>query len=171
ANIDGGEPKFIFRNSGSVLFTSGYLVYFRDGSLMGQDFDTKTMELRGDAVALGEVVQGTGSWRVLGSGSDNAEVIYQGGDSPKSAIRWYDLNGRAGAILASANLHDLRLSPDGSRAALLQDEGPITSLYVWNLRTGARTRLTFGGANVTTATWSPDGMRIAYAKMPADRQG
>jgi eukaryotic-like serine/threonine-protein kinase len=171
ADIDGGEPKFIFRNSGSVLFASGYLVYFREGSLMAQAFDTNTMELRGDAVDLGEVVQETGNWKVLASASDNGVLIYQGGAYPKSEIRWYDQNGRAGAILASENLHDLRLSPDGTRAALLQDEGPITSLYVWNLRTGARTRLTFGGANVTTAVWSPDGMRIAYARMPADRQG
>jgi Tol biopolymer transport system component len=171
SSIEDGEPKFILRNNGSPLFASGNLVYFRDGSLMGQDFDSRTLELRGEAVPLGQVIRESGNWKVMVTASENGVLIYQGGEYPKDSIRWYDRNGRAGAILGSAKLGDLRLSPDGTRAAVLQEEGPITSLYVWNLRTGARTRLTFGGGSVPTVVWSPDGTRLVYAWMPAGRQG
>ena len=56
ASIEGGEPKLIFRNNGSVVFASGQLLYFRDGTLMAQDFDSSQMKLRGDPAPLGEVL-------------------------------------------------------------------------------------------------------------------
>lgn len=49
ASIDGGSPKFILRTNGAAFYSSGELLYFRDGSLMAQEFDKDRLELRGDA--------------------------------------------------------------------------------------------------------------------------
>ena len=56
------------------------------------------------------------------------------------------------------------LSPDGGRL-LYQSEvgnGDYSDLFLLDLRSGERTRLTTGGASYTPA-WSPDGSMIAYS--------
>jgi eukaryotic-like serine/threonine-protein kinase len=163
ASIEGGEPIFIFRNNGSVVFASGHLAYFRDGTLMAQEFEPGRMELRGDPMPLGDVLRETGNWGVMATASENGVLIYQSGEYQKNPIRWFDPSTRkVGPALGSVALDDLRLSPDGNRAAVVQSEGPLGSLYVWNLKTGTRTRLTFGQA-VNSVIWSPDGKRVAYS--------
>jgi Tol biopolymer transport system component len=163
ASVEGGEAKFIFRNNGSVLFASGYLAYFRDGTLMAQEFDPGRTELRGDATPVGEVLRETGNWGVMATASENGVLIYQSGEFQRHSIRWFDQSGRSlGPSLGSEDLVDLRLSPDGNRAAVVQNEGPTGSLYVWNLKTGTQTRLTFTDA-LWSAVWSPDAKRVVYS--------
>ncbi|MGH9774081.1 MAG: protein kinase domain-containing protein [Candidatus Acidiferrales bacterium] len=168
ASVEGGESKLVLRSNGSVVVASGKLLFFRDGTLMAQDFDAREMKLSETAaVPLVEVLRESGNWEVMVSASENGVLVYQGGGDLKGAIRWLDRSGHnLVPDLGSADLEAMRLSPDGSRAAVLQNEGPNRSLYVWDLKTGARTRLTFG-SEAYPAVWSPDGKRVIYTAAPS----
>jgi eukaryotic-like serine/threonine-protein kinase len=110
----------------------------------------------------------SGNWGVIASASENGVLLFQSGGEAKYPILWFDRSGRGlGPAPVSGQLQDLRLSPDGTRAAVVDFEGqPVPNLYVCSFKTGARTRLTFG-ENVWFVTWSPDGRTVAYSAQKA----
>jgi eukaryotic-like serine/threonine-protein kinase len=163
-NIDGGTPKIILRTIGSAFFSLGDLFYFRDGSLMAQEFDPERLELRGNPRPVDEVLRESGNWGVIASASENGVLLFQSPGEVKYQVSWYDRNGRRiGPAPISGQLQDLRLSPDGTRAAIATYyQGPTADVSVCDLKTGARIRLTFG-ENVWFVVWSPDGKRVGYS--------
>jgi serine/threonine protein kinase/WD40 repeat protein len=164
ASIDGGVPKVILQTNGNALYSSGNLLFFRDGSLMAQEFDVDRMELGGAATPIGEVLRESGNWGVIASASQNGVLLFQSPGEAKYPIQWFDRSGRAlGPAPISGQLNDLRLSVDRTQAAVVEFERqPVPNLYVCDFKTGARTRLTFG-ENVWFVVWSPDGKRLAYS--------
>jgi len=170
-SINGGTPKFILHTNGSVFYSSGELLYFRDGSLMAQEFDADRFELRGDARPIGQVLREGGNWGVIASASENGVLLFQGPGEVKYPVLWFDRTGQTlGPASILGQLNDLRLSPDRTRAAVVAFEGrPAPDVYVCDLKTGSRTRLTFG-ENVWFVVWSPDGKRVAYSVEKGDRE-
>ncbi len=57
-----------------------------------------------------------------------------------------------------------RLSPDGKRIALVISEGANQDIWVFDPQRDARTRLTFGGVNLSPV-WSPNGQYIVFEKI------
>jgi eukaryotic-like serine/threonine-protein kinase len=171
ASIDGGNPKVILHTNGSAFYSSGELLYFRDGSLMAQEFDTDRLQLRGDVRPIAEVLREGGNWGVIASASQNGVLLFQSPGEAKYPILWFDRSGRTlGPAPLSGQLQDLRLSPDGTRAAVSGFEGPVGYAYVCDLKSGARTRLTFEESAWFLA-WSPDGRKVVYSGDDKARTG
>jgi len=61
--------------------------------------------------------------------------------------------------------HELRLSPDGERVALMTSEGGHTDIWAYDIRRDAMTRLTFGDGFYESPVWSPDGRNIVYESL------
>jgi len=93
ASIDGGSPKFILRTNGSAFYASGELLYFRDGSLMAQEFDANRLELRGDTTPIGPVLRESGNWGVMASASENGVLLFQSSGDLKFPVLWFDRSG------------------------------------------------------------------------------
>ena len=171
ASIDGGSPKFILRTKGAAFYSSGELLYFRDGSLMAQEFDKDRLELRGDARPIDPVLREGGNWGVIASASENGVLLFQSSGEVKYPIFWFDRSGRRlGPAPISGELKDLRLSPDGTRVVANFAEGPTNDLSVCDFKGGTRTRLTFG-ENIWSVAWSPDGRRVVYSAEKAGTGG
>jgi len=171
-SIDGGNPKFILHTNGSTFYSSGQLLYFREGSLMAQEFDVGRLELRGEARPIEGVLRESGNWGVIASASENGVLVLQSPGEVKYPVSWSDRTGRlVGPTALSSQLFDLRLSPDGTRAAVVSFEGgPTPDVSVYDLKSGARTRLTFK-ENAWYISWSPDGTKIAYSAQKFDQAG
>jgi Tol biopolymer transport system component len=171
-SIDGGNPKLIVHTNGSTFYSSGQLLYFRDGSLMAQEFDVGRLELRGEARPVEGVLRESGNWGVIASASENGVLVLQSPGEVKYPVSWSDRSGRlVGPAAISSQLFDLRLSPDGTRAAVVSFEGgPTPDVSVYDLKSGARTRLTFK-ENAWYIAWSPDGTKIAYSAQKFSQAG
>jgi serine/threonine protein kinase/Tol biopolymer transport system component len=162
-SIDGGPPKPILNTNGSVFYSSGELFYFRDGTLLAQEFDADRLDLRGDPRPIAPVLRESGNWGVIACASQNGVVVFQNPGEVKYPVSWFDRSGRLlEPAPISKQLLDLRLSPDRTRAAVTTFEGPNPDASVYDLKTGARTKLTFGEAAWFIA-WSPDGKRVVYS--------
>jgi Tol biopolymer transport system component len=168
-SIDGRTSKLILHTNGSAFYPSGELLYFREGSLMAQEFDPDRLELKGDARPIEQVLRDSGNWGVIASASENGVLLFQSPGEVKYPLLWFDRSGRVlGPAAISGNLQDLRLSPDGTRAAVVSFDGPRADIYVCDLKTGARTRLTFGERVWFSVVWSADGRRVVYSAQAAD---
>jgi serine/threonine protein kinase/Tol biopolymer transport system component len=163
-SIEGGNPTLILQTNAAAFYCAGQLLYFRDGSLMAQAFDPDTLKLSGDATPLGQVLRETGNWGMMASAADNV-LLFQSAGEVNYPILWFDRNGHSvGPAPVSGQLSDLRLSADGTHAAIVSFEGPHGAVYVVDLKTGVRTRLTFG-EDAWFTTWSPDGKSVAYSAL------
>ena len=163
ASLDGGPAKFIVRSNGMAIYASGYLLYYRDGSLVAQELDEQKMELKGDATVIGQVLRETGNFEVFATASSNGILLYQSAGEVKYPVEWFDERGQREATAPfTGPLKTLRLSPDGTRAAIVGFEGPAGTLATINLTSRARTKLSFG-ENAWFVAWSPDGRQVAYS--------
>ncbi len=153
----------------NVAYASGYLLYMRERVLLAQRFDAGSRRFTGDPAPLAEAVSyDTGFFRGVFSVSENGLLVYGAGAADaKSRLRWFDRAGKpvGEPIGEAADYQSLAIAPDGSRiVAAINDPGTGTpDIWVFDSR-GVRTRLTFGSPS-GLPVWSPEGSRIAYAKL------
>ena len=158
------RPRMVLHSDAMAFYSSGYLLYYRDGSLMAQEFDGGKLELKGNATALGQALRDPGNWNVLASASDNGVLLYQSAGELKYPVVWFDRSGKTQATAQLAGqLNDIRLTPDGTRVAAVNNEiGPAGDLFVYDFKTSTQTRISFG-QNPWFAVWSPDGKELIYS--------
>jgi len=144
---------------------SGYLLYPRDGSLVARPFDEKNLRFTGEPTVVVERLpyfDKTG-WAEF-SASENGVLAYMT-EFPKTRLVWLDRGGReTGQIGAPGDYAELRLSPDGQKAALrISDPRTISGdLWIQDLARDTRTRFVSGATDDSAPVWSPDGRRLAY---------
>jgi serine/threonine protein kinase len=117
-----------------------------------------------DRTVLENVNYEAGGWRRMALAiSRSGSAVYVAGDPGKRTLVWVDRTGRVEpAAEFPAQISQAVLSPDGHKV-LVQI---ASDLWVYELDTGARRRLTFygnTGMNSASPMWSGDGSRIIYA--------
>jgi Tol biopolymer transport system component len=136
--------------------------------LMAQPFDTKRLELTGDAFPIGDPVLEDGSnIRGVFSASENGSLAYvEGSSTGTRQLIWSDRSGKQiGAVPGTEAYSFPLISPDGKRIAYtLESSG--WDIWSYDIARGVKTRVTFGSASAQanlSEVWSPDGRWIAYA--------
>jgi serine/threonine-protein kinase len=148
---------------------SGHLIYVHRGTLFGVPFDLGRLETTGMPAPLVEEVAGN---TTFGGGqfdvSRTGTLVYLSGKSGASTrvVMWMDAAGKQTPLLTAAGTAtNPRVSPDGTRLALLIN----AYVFVYDLRRGAMTRLTFGPAGLSrNPVWAPDGRHLVYASQNRD---
>ncbi len=171
--LDGREPIDITDSESLAEYASGYLFSTREGVLMATPFDPSTGELTGGSAPLVQDVliaggdSGAGSFSVLPSGM----MLFQTGATEVNRIlSWRDLaTGGHTPIGSPGPMYFPRVSPDGTRCLVevRSEDGDETTLWMVELKTGQRTRFTFGPGNQVTPCWSADGSRVVYVSSDA----
>ena len=161
-----GERRLILQNASEVRYvSSGHLLFAREGVLYAVGFDIDNLVVRGQPVA---VLNGVAGDRTTGavhfSVANNGTLAYVPGSTTSGTrgLAWVDKAGNTTPInIQRGQLNDLRISPDGSRVALLQGSSGSGDVWVYDFGRATFTRLTFTGTNATPV-WSANGKDIYY---------
>jgi serine/threonine-protein kinase len=161
-----GERKVLV--SGGVYgryLADGRLVFFRDGNMLSAPLDVRRLKLTGEIVpVLQHVAIGRlAALPAFGVSSDGTLAWVADSEyiTPKRLF-WVDPAGHESAALAEPGPYSqVRLSPNQRKAAFAL-ETPTPDVWVADLATGIRTRITGGPGVERLPVWSPDGRRVFY---------
>jgi len=165
ASLDGKEDRLLFHSLSSAIYAAGHLLWMRDNTLVAQPFDAESGKLTGEPEPLSENVDyDAGLWRANVSASRNGMMVYASGTATGTQqLTWFDRNGKQlGTVGERSAFFDLDLSPDGKKLAVTEQNTAAATIWIHDLPSKLKTRLTFTGGSHLTPIWSPDGQQIAF---------
>jgi eukaryotic-like serine/threonine-protein kinase len=157
---------------GYLLFVRGATTAGASGTLMAQPFDTRRLELTGEAVPIAERVS-----NLSFSASASGVLIYVAGSSTnpentqggiQGQLAWFDRSGRVLGTFGDPGLYrTVALSPNGKRVAFDRPIDPRNptqrNIWLYDFERGVSTRFTFDSGWDSDPVWSSDGGRIAFS--------
>jgi eukaryotic-like serine/threonine-protein kinase len=163
---------------GHLLFVRGATVANAPGTLMAQPFDTRRLELTGEAVPIAEQVSNASfsvsatDVLVYVAGRTTQPGNTQGG--VQGQLTWFDREGKVVGAFGDPGLYrTVALSPDGKRVAFdrADPQGPtIRNIWLYDFARGVTTRFTFDSGWDSDPVWSPDGSRMAFGSLRGSGQ-
>jgi Tol biopolymer transport system component len=174
ASIDSGEMKRIVGTTGrdvssAVYIAPGYLLFAREGTLLAQAFNPKTLQLSEEPFPIAEgVLTGVFNGVAAFSVSDKGVLAYGTGavSGSDEQLVWTDRTGKQiEAVAQRGNYMGLDLSPDGKTiAAHRHDTSDGGDIWLLDASRGTNLRFTFDATRDNVSpVWSPDGSQIFYA--------
>jgi serine/threonine protein kinase len=170
-SISSGVTKILSPAISAAQYSSGYLLFVRDGKLLAQPMNTRGMELTGEPVPLVEKIDFEAlRYIAAASTSRNGLLLYSTDAGFNVQWTWFDIEGHpTGKLGEPGRFTHADVSPDGSRAVLVKADGNADSLdrslWMYDAKRNAATRFTFGerSASEYGGVWSPDGQWFAFA--------
>ena len=165
SELESGETTVLDLNGvHPVGVIDDVLVYVTTtGALMGVPIDLAKRRVRGAAVQLiANVFVNNTTGIARAALARNGTLFYQSG-AQLSQVVMTDAQGKPRVLLEERREYAFpRLSPDGTQLALTVGPQEHRDIWVYDLVSGSRTRLTTDGTANERPEWSPDGTRVLY---------
>ena len=164
-SLDGGKPVRVLESKASAIYADGFLLFVRDSTLMAQEFDLGSRTTRGEPRATQEAVHLDGStWNSPVSASTNGVLVYGvGGSAGNNRAALYDRAGRRIRNLTPVgNILSVNASPDFRRLVFEWQQQPLADVWVVDVATGTRARVTRNPDDENSPVWLADGKSIVY---------
>jgi len=168
-NIATGERRTIWQGASMARYApTGHLIFARGSNLYAVGFNPETLSTTGKPQM---VLQGVGGDETTGAMdfaiADDGTLSYVRGASGADMRRivWVDRSGNTQPIaLEPAHYNDLRISPDGSKLAVLVGSSGSGDVWVYDFARATSTRLTFNTLNASPV-WSADSKYVYYSEV------
>jgi serine/threonine protein kinase len=157
----------------------GHLLFLREGTLLAQAFDERSLQLQGNPIPVAERV-GNLFLSGLFTVSPGGLLAYSAGPTTLwlSQLRWFDRQGKKLGNAGQPGTYsyaDFAFSPDGTRLAAAKIDPKMgegeTGIWLLDLLRDVSTRLTFDRSPDSAPVWSPDGSGVAFAAYRAGGYG
>ena len=165
-NIATGDRRTVFEGASMARYVPGRLLLSRGGLLYTVPFDANTLAVSGSPSIFlrgvgGDITTGAVHFAAAADGT----LVYVPETTPGGAQRllaWVDQSGVSLPLaLPPNNYNDLRISPDGSRVAVIVGASGSGDVWIHDFRRGTMTRLTFDAKNASPI-WSKDGEYVYF---------
>jgi len=166
-----GERRLVWRGAAMARYSNtGHLILSRGSALYAVPFNPATLTTQGNPtqIVTGVNRDGTTGAAHFALASDGTFAMVPG-DAQGAVFRlvWVDRQGAVtpldlATVTAPSLYHEFRISPDGSRVALLNGTSGSGDVWIYDVQRHTNTRLTFTGANAAPV-WSADGKDIFYS--------
>jgi DNA-binding winged helix-turn-helix (wHTH) protein/Tol biopolymer transport system component len=167
-SLDSNEKRFLVKASANAAYAApGYLVFYRDKTLLAQRFDLKHFALTGEpALMLADIQYLSNVKRAVFAVSNNGLLLAQGGTGAAiSEPMWFDRNGRVLGTVGQPSVYgNVSLAPSGKSAAVSITDmaSQNTDVWIYDLLHGSAKRFTFDPAIDRVPIWSPDAKRLVF---------
>ena len=137
------------------------------GTLFVAPMDVNRLALTGPALPVLEDVAfyaSTGTAGFTFSQSGMFVYVAASPDDPMRPIALLDEQGKLEPLPVAKERFSTRprISPDGSRVALVIRDGASSHIWIYEVRSGRFARFPFAGGNSSFPVWTPDGNRLAF---------
>ena len=166
--LNSNEKRFVTKARGNVTYVApGYLLFYRDQTLLGQTFDTRKFQLTGEPLPILTDVQFLPriSKAVFAASSTGLLVAQKNADSGVAQLLWFDRKGQEIGIALHAGIYgNVSLAPNGRTVAsdTTDPDSQNTDIWIYDLETHSAKRLTFDPSIDSLPIWSPDGSRMLF---------
>ena len=154
-----------------AVYTTGYLLFVKNGALMGHAFDPGALKLTGEPFLVVEHLKTTLYVVPHLSVAQNGTLVFQSGEEQPPQLVSFDRSGKQlGTVGESADYSNPSLAPDGKRLAVGIRDPKTTKRDIWliDLARGVKQRFTFDPADDFNPVWSRDGSLLFFT---SDRKG
>ncbi len=166
----GARQVVVERGRDARYVSTGHVVYGVEGGLSAIAYDARAHRVTS---APGRLVDGVGfaagvpaSGAVQYNVSDNGTLVYApgAGTTDNLALLWVDRQGHEAPIALPAKPYGIvRVSPEGSRAAMSIFNGANWDIWTAELERGTLSPLVTSPADEISPLWTRDGNRVVFA--------
>ncbi|MGI8783712.1 MAG: protein kinase domain-containing protein [Acidobacteriota bacterium] len=166
-SLETGERRVLIEGGSNARYSStGHILYGRTGRIFGAPFDLDRLQVTGPSVPILEGVRTlptTGAAHFSLSRSGSLVYVPDTAGGGIQSLRWVDRQGSSTPIAAPRRSYiSTSLSPDGGQLALTIGAAD-SDIWLYDLRRGILTRLTFEIGDDFMPCWTPDGKRVTYS--------
>jgi serine/threonine protein kinase/Tol biopolymer transport system component len=158
-------------SSNALYAPPGYIFYLDQSTLMARPFDARALKFTGPATPF---AQNVGMYQGPNYGffsvSPAGVLAYRTTPgTTTNQMTWFNRAGQKLGTVGQTNVYSApALSPDGAELAVSVGQQPRADVWVYDLKRGTGSRLTFNPAYDVNAVWSSDGSKIFFS---SDRSG
>ena len=168
-SLDSKEKRFVVGSPAAAAYAApGYLLFYRDKTLLAQQFDLKRSALTGEpTTVLTDIQYLPQVKRALFAVSGSGLLVAQTGSGVAlSQPVWFDRKGTELSALGKPDVYgNVFLAPNGTSVALDKTDIAVqNNIDVWTYELqGSRVkRLTFGPGLDMVPVWSPDASQFLF---------
>lgn len=159
----------LLRASSQVNYAAGNLFYLDQRTLMARPFNARALRFTGPAVPVAQNIELPGGYGYADYSVSPAGVLaYQSGSSivqdTPSQMTWFSREGQKLGTVGQPGIYATpALSPDGTQLAVAKGKFGEHDIWIYDLKRGTASRLTFNPADDVNPSWSPDGSTIFFS--------
>jgi Tol biopolymer transport system component len=168
-SLDSNEKRFVVEATANAAYAApGYLLFYRDKTLLAQPFDLKRFALTGEATTILPQIQFLPQVKkaVFAVSDQGLLVTQSGGEAALSQLSWFDRKGNAVGSVGKPDVYgNVFLAPNQKWLAVDKTDMASlnTDIWTYELQRDSAKRLTFDPAIDAAPIWSPDATQLVFS--------